>query len=84
MPEYIITVLGIRESEVESEIKCKLAVYLFQENKLSFGQARQLAEMNIWDFIDVLRSHKVPLHYDLSEYEEDLKTTEFALFAVNL
>lgn len=74
LPEYIITVLGISENEIESEIKHKLAVYLFQENKLSFGQARQLSEMNIWDFIDILRDHKIPLHYGLSEYEEDLKT----------
>ena len=73
-PEHIIKALGFQEKELESKIKSKLAVYLFQEKKLSFGQARQLAGMNIWDFIEFLKEHKIPLNYDLSEYEDDLKT----------
>lgn len=74
LPEKIVTALGYRESETGGAIKRELAVSFFQRNLLSFGQARQLAEMSVWDFIQLLRDRRVPLHYGLPEYEEDLKT----------
>jgi len=43
---------------------------------LSFGQARQLAELSVWDFLELLRERKVALHYGIPEYEEDLKTIQ--------
>ncbi|MBI4681236.1 MAG: UPF0175 family protein [Nitrospirae bacterium] len=76
LPEKIIKVLGLRESEAGSAIKRELAVYLFQRNMLSFGQARQLADLSVWDFLDLLRERKVPLHYGVVEFEEDLKTIQ--------
>lgn len=79
IPEKIIKTLGFKENEVGKTLKKELAVYFFQRNILSFGQARQLADMSVWDFLDLLRERKVPLHYDVAEYEEDLKTIqEFA------
>lgn len=73
LPEKIIKALGLGEKEAGSALKKELAVYFFQRNLLSFGQARQLAELSVWDFFDFLRERKVPLHYGISEYEEDLK-----------
>ena len=76
LPEKIINVLGLRESEAGLAIKRELAVYLFQRNMLSFGQARQLSELPVWDFLDLLRERKVPLHYGMVDFEEDLKTIQ--------
>lgn len=76
IPEKIIKTLGFKESEMGATLKKELAAYFFQRNLLSFGQARQLAELSVWDFLDLLRERKVPLHYDIAEYEEDLKTIQ--------
>ena len=76
IPETVLNSLGLRESEVSSVIKKELAAFFFQRGLLSFGQARQFAELSVWDFIEFLRERKIPLHYELSEYEEDLKTIE--------
>ena len=76
IPEKIIRTLGFKESEVSATLKKELAVHFFQRNLLSFGQARQLAELSVWDFLELLRERKVPLHYDIPEYEEDLKTIQ--------
>lgn len=56
----------------KSEIKVELAVHLFEQNKLSFGKARELAGMDVWQFQRLLGAHNIPIHYDLDEYEEDL------------
>ena len=57
-----------------AELKRELAVYLFQQGKLSFGKAREMADMNAWDFQFVLGSRNIPVHYDVEDYEEDLAT----------
>jgi len=56
------------------ELKRELAVYLFQQSKLSFGKAREMAAMTAWAFQQLLGSRGIPVHYDLKDYEEDLET----------
>ena len=56
------------------ELKRELALTLFQQGKLSFGKARELAGMTVWDFQLLLGSRKIPVHYDVQDYEDDVTT----------
>lgn len=56
------------------EMKRDLAILLFQQGKLSFGKAREMAGMTAWTFQQLLGSRGVPVHYNVEEYEEDLQT----------
>ena len=56
------------------ELRRELAISLFQQGKLSFGKARELADMTIWAFQHLLASREIPVHYDVDEYEKDLIT----------
>jgi len=56
------------------ELKQELAIHLFQEEKLSFGKARELAGLTVWEFQNLLGSRNILLHYGVEEYEDDLKT----------
>lgn len=56
------------------QLKVELAVHLFEQEKLSFGKARQLADMTVWQFMQLLGSRSISIHYDVVEYEEDLAT----------
>lgn len=56
------------------ELRRELAVYLFQRGKLSFGKAREMAEMTVWAFQQLLGSRGIPVHYDVEDYEQDLTT----------
>ena len=56
------------------ELKRDLAVFLFQQGKLSFGKAREMAGMTAWAFQQLLGSRGIAVHYDVEEYEEDLQT----------
>lgn len=58
------------------ELKRELAVTLFQQGRLSFGKAREVAGMTVWTFQQLLGSRNIPPHYDIQEYEEDLKTLQ--------
>ena len=57
-----------------AEMKQELAVLLYQQGKLSFGKARELAGMTVVAFQHLLGSREIPIHYDVEEYDEDLRT----------
>ena len=60
------------------ELRRELAIHLFQEERLSFGKARELAGLTVWEFQNLLGSRNIPVHYGIEEYEEDLKTLKEA------
>ena len=57
-----------------TELRQELAIYLFQQGKLSFGKAREMADMTVWTFQQTLGSRNIPVHYDVEDYEADLAT----------
>ncbi len=56
------------------ELRRELAVYLFQQKRLSLGKAREMAGMTVWTFQQLLGSREISIHYDIEDYEEDLAT----------
>jgi len=57
-----------------SELKKEIAILLFQKEKLTLGQSSRLAEMSQLAFQHLLASRQIPVHYDIAEFEEDLRT----------
>jgi len=56
------------------ELRVELAVYLYAEGRLSIGKARELAEMTLWEFRQLLASRRIPPHYDVPDLDEDVAT----------
>jgi len=72
IPDEIIQVTRMSESELLQEI----AVMLFAKEKLTLGQASKLAKMTQIQFQHVLSSRQIPVHYDVEEFQQDLKTLQ--------
>jgi predicted HTH domain antitoxin len=58
----------------EEELRRELALLLFQQEKLSLGKASQLAKMTRLEFQHLLASRRIPVHYDVADFEQDLRT----------
>ncbi len=56
------------------ELRRELAIYLFQQGKLSFGKAREMAGMTAWSFQQIIASRGISVHYGVAEYEADRAT----------
>jgi predicted HTH domain antitoxin len=69
MPE-IMEVTHMSEEELLREV----AVYLFQSNRYTLEQASRLLGWSRIDFQRLLASRQIPLHYDVEDFEEDIKT----------
>lgn len=56
------------------ELKCELAISLFQQGRLSFGKARELAGFGVATFQQLLGSRGICVHYDVDDYRADMAT----------
>jgi predicted HTH domain antitoxin len=57
-----------------AELRQELAVLLFERERLTLAQAARLAGMDRLRFQHLLASRNIPLHYDVAEFEADLRT----------
>lgn len=72
IPDEILLTTRMSEAELMQEI----AVMLFQKEKLTLAQASRLAGMNRLQFQHLLASRQIPVHYDVTEFEADIKTLQ--------
>jgi predicted HTH domain antitoxin len=72
LPDELLQATRMSEAELRREI----AVLLFSQDKLTLGQASRLAEMRRGEFQHLLASRRIPVHYDVSDFEEDLATLD--------
>lgn len=76
IPNDVAESLQLPPSERLSRVQKELAVRLYQKGLLSFGKARELAQMTKWEFHSLLGDEAVERSYDLEELESDLNTLE--------
>ena len=57
----------------EAEMRQEIAVMLFQKEKLTLAQASRFARMNRIAFQHLLASRQIPVHYDVEDFEQDIK-----------
>lgn len=69
IPDEILTATRMTESELKQEI----AVLLFQKEKLTLAQAGRFAGMHRVTFQHLLASRQIPIHYDVEDFEQDIK-----------
>ena len=70
IPDDILRAANMSASEMRREI----AALLFQQDKLTLGQASQFAGMSQLEFQRMLASRHIPVHYDVQEFIDDLDT----------
>jgi predicted HTH domain antitoxin len=72
LPAYFLELTGINPEDASIVILRELAVHYFQQGILTFGQARRLTNLSKWEFMTLLKDRKIPLHYGLTEFKDDL------------
>lgn len=62
----------------EPELKQELALALFQQDRLTLAQASRLAGMSQLAFQALMAARRIPIHYGVAEFREDLQTLRLA------
>ena len=58
----------------EGELKQELALSLYAARKVTLIQAADIAGVGFFEFQGLLKDRKIPQHYDLEDFEEDMCT----------
>lgn len=56
------------------DLKIELALLLYSQYRLSIGKARELADLSLWEFRQLLGFRKIPVHYDVNDLNDDVAT----------
>lgn len=73
IPDDVYDALELPEAERESAVRLELAVSLYDRGILSFGKARQLADLSKVEFHRLLGEREVSRHYTSAELDEDFE-----------
>ncbi len=73
VPSDVYDSVNVPEDEREDVLRRELAVSLYQGGMLSFGKARELADMPRREFHRLLGERTVERHYTDEELAEDLE-----------
>ena len=76
VPRDVVEGARVPEKEFERMAKIELAIALYARGVLSLGQARRLAGLSKWEFLDELAKRGVERHYTREELEDDIAFAE--------
>lgn len=72
IPDSIVRAIRLPEKRMERELLKELAIALYSQEMLSFGKARELANMGLYEFGHLLAERKIDRHYGEEELEQDI------------
>lgn len=72
IPDSILESIPLPEKRLEKELLKELALSLYQQELLSFGKARELANIDHYEFSKLLGERGILRHYSQQELQEDL------------
>jgi predicted HTH domain antitoxin len=73
IPDSVVQAIRLPEERISQGLRVELAIALYREGLLSFGKARELADMGKYEFGHLLGERGVSRHYGQEELEDDLK-----------
>ncbi len=76
IPKDVVEGARVPEKEFERVAKIELAIALYARGVLSLGQARRLARLSKWEFLEELAKRGIERHYTREELEDDIAFAE--------
>jgi len=73
LPSGVMDAIAVPPGEREPVVRRELAVSLYREGYLSFGKARELAELSKTDFHRLLGERQIERHYSAEDLAIDVE-----------
>jgi predicted HTH domain antitoxin len=75
IPESLLLALNMSAKEVIGSMQKEYAARMFQQGKLTLGQAAQFCGMQKFDFTSVLAAMDIPvIDYDVDDFKQELQS----------
>lgn len=72
IPDDVVQAIRLPLVEQKRQLLIELALALYARGILSFGKARELAQMSKYEFGILLGQREIPRHYDAADLDDDV------------
>jgi predicted HTH domain antitoxin len=72
IPDSVSKALRLPKSEQEQRLATELALALYEQEILTFGKARELADLTKYEFGVLLGKRKIQRHYSIDDLQDDI------------
>ena len=72
IPDSVVQAMRLPGGERKQRLMAELALSLYGQGILSFGKARQLADLSKYEFGRLLGRRDIPRHYEEDDLQDDL------------
>jgi predicted HTH domain antitoxin len=55
------------------ELRQEIALHLYAQGRLPIGKARELAQMSLWEFRQLLAARKIEVQFDVDDLDHDVE-----------
>jgi predicted HTH domain antitoxin len=76
LPVELLEAAGVNLDDASRDTSLLLALELYRESRISLGRAAELSQTPVEAFMVFAGKHEVPIHYSLSDLDEDRLTLE--------
>jgi predicted HTH domain antitoxin len=76
LPAELLEAAGVNPADASKEAAMLLTLELYRENKISLGRAAELCQTPVEAFLVFAGRHEAPIHYSVSDLEEDRRTLD--------
>jgi predicted HTH domain antitoxin len=76
LPAELLEAAGVNPADASRESAMLLTLELYRENRISIGRAAELCDTPLEAFMVFAGQREVPMHYRVSDVEEDRETLE--------
>jgi predicted HTH domain antitoxin len=76
LPAELLEAAGVNPADASRDATMLLTLELYRENRISLGRAAELCQTPVEAFMVFAGCHEVPIHYSLSDLEEDRRSLE--------
>lgn len=73
IPDPVAQAIRLPRADQKQQLLIELAVALYARGILSFGKARELAQLSKYEFGILLGKREIPRHYEMEDLEDDIK-----------
>ncbi len=56
------------------EIRLEYALDLYKKGKITLMKAADIAELPLWEVLEIIREKRIPMHYTLEDAEKDIRS----------
>ena len=71
IPDSIAQAMRLPSADHQKQLLVELALALYTQGILSFGKARELADLSKYEFGLLLGTRQIPRHYSAEDFRDD-------------